>query len=97
MAEEELKVLVKSLFEDFLDVVGETDSGNPFRPTQISTVQALQVEPLNKLLSRMRELVGVEQSPIVVKPASPKKVCPKKVNGVCPLPNLFCAYPACEK
>jgi hypothetical protein len=26
-----------------------------------------------------------------------KKVCDQKVNGVCPLHNLFCQYPECEK
>jgi hypothetical protein len=25
-----------------------------------------------------------------------KKVCDQKVNGVCPLHNLFCKYPECE-
>jgi hypothetical protein len=26
-----------------------------------------------------------------------KKVCENKVDGVCPLHNLFCKYPDCEK
>jgi hypothetical protein len=26
-----------------------------------------------------------------------KKVCDQKVNGSCPLHNLYCQYPGCEK
>jgi hypothetical protein len=26
-----------------------------------------------------------------------KQICPQKVNGHCPLHNLFCKYPECEK
>jgi len=33
----ELKKLVKQLFEEFLDVVEESDSGTEFHPTPIST------------------------------------------------------------
>ena len=54
--EEELKKLVKQLFEEFLDVVEESDSGTEFHPTTISTVRCLQIGPLNKLMDRMREL-----------------------------------------
>ena len=27
----------------------------------------------------------------------PKKVCENKIDGHCPLHNLFCAYPKCEE
>jgi hypothetical protein len=52
----ELKGLVKQLFEEFLDVVEESESGTEFHPTTISTVRCLQIEPLAVLLKRMREL-----------------------------------------
>lgn len=55
----ELKGLVKQLFEEFLDVVEESDSGTEFHPTTINTVRCLQIEPLAALLKRMRELSGV--------------------------------------
>ena len=29
-------------------------------------------------------------------PEQTKKECSNKVNGICPLHNLFCAYPDCE-
>lgn len=31
----------------------------------------------------------------VILPA--KKICPQKIDGSCPLHNLFCAYPRCEE
>ena len=30
-------------------------------------------------------------------PATHKKVCVNKIDGHCPLHNLFCAYPKCEE
>jgi hypothetical protein len=26
-----------------------------------------------------------------------KKTCSSKVDGICPLPNIYCKYPECEK
>ena len=56
--EDELKMLVKSFFDDYLDLVEETDSGREFHPIYISCVRALKTEPLRKLLNRMRELAN---------------------------------------
>ena len=55
----ELQTLVKSFFEDYLDVQEESDSGRVFNPIHISCVRAMKLEPLYKLLMRMRELSGV--------------------------------------
>ena len=57
---EELQILVKSFFEDYLDVQEESDSGRVFNPIHISCVRAMKLEPLYKLLMRMRELSGVK-------------------------------------
>ena len=54
----ELKGLVKELFEEYLDVVEESDSGREFHPITISCCRCMKVEPLNILLKRMRELSG---------------------------------------
>ena len=53
---EELKALVKSFFEDYLDYVEETDEGRVFNPIHISCTRVMMVEPLAKLLMRMKEL-----------------------------------------
>ena len=53
---EELKQLVKSFFEDYLDYQEESDSGRVFNPIHISCTRVMMVEPLAKLLSRMKEL-----------------------------------------
>ena len=58
--EGELKALVKSFVEDYLDVQEESDSGRVFNPIHISCVRAMKLEPLYKLLMRMRELSGVK-------------------------------------
>ena len=55
---DELKMLVKSFFDDYLDLVEETDSGREFHPIHISCVRALKTEPLGKLLNRMKELAN---------------------------------------
>ena len=57
---EELQILVKSFFEDYLDVQEESDSGRVFNPIHISCVRAMKLEPLYKLLMRMRELSGAK-------------------------------------
>lgn len=53
---DELKVLVKSFFDDYLDVVEVSDLGNEFHPIHISCCRAMKMEPLGKLLKRMKEL-----------------------------------------
>ena len=53
---EELKQLVKSFFEDYLDYQEESDSGRVFNPIHISCTRVMMVEPLAKLLMRMKEL-----------------------------------------
>lgn len=55
----ELQKLVKRLFEDFLDVIEESDSGREFHPTNISTVKGSQIQPLSVLMKHIRELAGV--------------------------------------
>ena len=52
----ELEELVKSFFEDYLDVQEESDSGRVFNPINISCARAMMIEPLAKLLMRMKEL-----------------------------------------
>ena len=58
---EELQIIFKSLFEDYLDVQEESDSGRVFNPIHISCVRAMKLEPLYKLLMRMRELSGAKE------------------------------------
>jgi hypothetical protein len=58
---DELYTLVKSFFEDYLDVQEESDSGRVFNPIHISCVRAMKVEPMAKLLMRMRELSGAKE------------------------------------
>ena len=54
--QDELKVLVKSLFKDYLDVVEVSDNGNEFHPIYISCARANKLEPLGKLLNKIKEL-----------------------------------------
>ena len=57
---EELQTLVKDFFEKFLDTWEESDSGREFHPITISCCRCMKVEPLDKLLIRMRELSEAE-------------------------------------
>ena len=57
----ELKELVKSFFEDYLNVQEESDSGRVFNPIHISCTRVMMIEPLDKLLKRMKELSGVKE------------------------------------
>ena len=50
------------------------------------------VHHLMVLKCNIRERFGIE---LVKTPV--KKECAQKVNGHCPLHNLFCQYPECEK
>jgi len=56
---DELKQLVKSFFEDYLDYQEESDSGRVFNPIHVSCTRVMMTEPLAKLLMRMRELSGL--------------------------------------
>ena len=57
----ELQTLVKSFFEDYLDYQEESDSGRVFNPIHVSCTRAMMIEPLAKLLMRMKELSGVKE------------------------------------
>jgi len=58
---DELKQLVRSFFEDYLDHQEESDSGRVFNPIHVSCTRVMMIEPLAKLLIRMRELSGVKE------------------------------------
>lgn len=60
----ELQELVKEFFTKYLNYVEETDSGRPFNPVTIGCCRSLMLEPLNKLLDRMRELSGAKPNPL---------------------------------
>jgi hypothetical protein len=62
--EDELKECVHEFFTKYLNYVEETDSGRPFNPVTIGCCRSLMLEPLNKLLDRMRELSGAEPNPL---------------------------------
>jgi len=53
-----MEELVKSLFEDFLDVTEESDGGRVFHPNYISSCRALNLEPINKLMKELKSTVG---------------------------------------
>ena len=57
----ELQALVKSFFEDYLDVQEESDSGRVFNPIHISCTRVMMTKPLGELLDRMKELSGAKQ------------------------------------
>jgi hypothetical protein len=52
----ELKQLVKSLFDDYLDYTEVSDNDIEFQPIYISSCRVLMTEKLDKLLTRLREL-----------------------------------------
>jgi hypothetical protein len=56
----ELKALVKSFFEDYLDYQEESDSGRVFNPIHISCTRVMMTKPLGELLDRMKELSGAK-------------------------------------
>ena len=58
---EELKANVKSFFDDYLNVVEESDSGRLFHPITISCSRAFKLEPLEKLLLNMQRLSGAKE------------------------------------
>jgi hypothetical protein len=55
---EELKVTVRSFFEDFIDIREESDSGRVFAPITISSCRCMMIEPLAEVLAKMRTLSG---------------------------------------
>ena len=61
--DERLRHLVKTLFNDYLNVVEESDNGNLFFPTTIGTCRVMKVAPLNNLLEEMRQLSGADPLP----------------------------------
>jgi len=58
---DELQTLVKSFFEEYLDYQEESDSGRAFNPIHVSCTRVMMIEPLAKLLMRMKELSGVKE------------------------------------
>ena len=55
---DQLRRAVKEFFEEYLDVVEESDSGRMFNPIQVSCCRAMKLEPLGNLLTEMRALSG---------------------------------------
>jgi hypothetical protein len=47
----------------------------------------------DKLIQHIRKETGMNKTDEFVT----KKVCENKIDGVCPLHNLFCKYPDCEE
>ena len=58
---EELKTTVRSLFEDFIDIREESDSGRVFAPITISSCRCMMIEPLANVLAKMRTLSGAKK------------------------------------
>jgi len=52
-----MEELVTSLFKDYLDVVEESDSGNMFHPIAISCCRVMKIEPLNNLMSELKQTI----------------------------------------
>lgn len=52
----ELKQLIKSFFDDYLDYTEVSDNDNEFHPIYISSCRILMTKKLDKLLTRLREL-----------------------------------------
>jgi len=57
---EELKLAVKSFFNDYLNLREESDSGRVFSPIYISNCRCMTLEPMNKVLDTMRKLSGAD-------------------------------------
>lgn len=57
----ELRNLVKSFFEDFVDIVEVSDNDIEFRPVHIGCCRCMMTEKLNEILVRMRELSGAKE------------------------------------
>lgn len=61
---DELKELVKTFFNDYLNLVEESDSGRLFHPVTIGSCRVMLMEPLGELLEKMRELSGADLDPL---------------------------------
>lgn len=60
---EELKAAVRSFFNDYLDQREESDSGRVFAPIAISNCRCMTLDPMSKLMNKMRELSGAKPPP----------------------------------
>jgi len=52
-----MEELVTSLFKDYLDIEEESDSGYMFHPIAISCCRVMKIDPLNNLMSELKELI----------------------------------------
>lgn len=59
----QLQVVTKSFFDNFLNVVEETDNGVEFFPIQVSCCRVMKLEPLNEVLKQMQQLSGAKPKP----------------------------------
>ena len=60
---EAMKAAVRSFFNDYLDQREESDSGRVFAPIYISNCRCMTLDPMSKLMSKMRELSGAKPPP----------------------------------
>jgi len=56
-----LEEAVKDFFENYLNIVEESDSGREFHPITIGCCRAMKIQPLSDLLKRMKILAGVKE------------------------------------
>ena len=63
LEDQELKELVKSFFNDYLNLRETSASGRTFAPIHISNCRCMTLDPMSKLLNRMRELSGADRPP----------------------------------
>ena len=61
---DELRQCVYELFTKYLNLVEESESGRMFNPITIGCCRVMLLEPLDKLLDRMRKLSGSEPNPL---------------------------------
>lgn len=59
---DELKSLVKSFFDDYLNVLEVSDGGRVFNPIYISCCRSLKMKSLGILLDRMQDLSGAKKN-----------------------------------
>jgi 3'-phosphoadenosine 5'-phosphosulfate sulfotransferase (PAPS reductase)/FAD synthetase len=56
-SQDTLESAVRELFEKYLDVQEESDSGNMFHPVVITCCRVHKTKPLNELLDKIRNMV----------------------------------------
>lgn len=61
---DELRQLVYEFFTNYLNLVEESESGRLFNPITIGCCRVMMLEPLDRLLDRMRELSGAKPNPL---------------------------------